>query len=205
MEDFGLYALDMIGTIVFAITGCLVAARKKNDLVGFILLALVTGTGGGTLRDIILGRLPVFWVEAPIYLYLCVGTAAVMFVIARRVEGWRQLLLWLDAVGLATFAVIGCSIALDAGAPPVVAWLMGVMTASFGGIIRDILSDEPTLVMRKEIYASAALLGAIAYWASGMIWVGVAAGFALRAVAIHYRLTLPGYDEPIGEKRRSRD
>jgi uncharacterized membrane protein YeiH len=205
MDSLYLHYLDLAGTIVFAVTGCLVAARKKNDLVGFILLAMVTGTGGGTLRDLILGRLPVFWVEAPVYLYLCAGTAALMFLVARRVEQWRQILLWLDAIGLAVFAVIGCSIAKSMGAPPPVCWLMGVMTASFGGIIRDILSDEPTLVMRKEIYASAAFIGALAFWYSENIWLGVMVGFAIRAAAIHFRLTLPGYDEPDHDSRRRRD
>jgi len=191
--DSLLHYLDLAGTVVFGITGCLVAARKKNDLVGFILLAMVTGTGGGTLRDIILDRTPVFWVGQPIYLYLCTVTAVTMFLIARRVEQWRQILLWLDAIGLAVFAVIGCSVAMQLGAPPPVCWLMGVMTATFGGIIRDVLSDEPTLVMRKEIYASAAFIGAVAYWATGIVWLGIAAGFMIRAAAIHFRLTLPGY------------
>lgn len=199
MDSMVLHYLDLAGTVVFGITGCLVAARKKNDLVGFILLAMVTGTGGGTLRDIILDRTPVFWVAQPVYLYLCAGTAGAMFLFARHVDPWRQLLLWLDAIGLAVFAVIGCSIAMDMGAPAPVCWLMGVMTATFGGIIRDVLSDEPTLVMRKEIYASAAFIGAIAFWWSGLIWLGVAAGFAIRASAIYFRLTLPGYHSPVNE------
>lgn len=203
--DSLLHMLDLAGTVVFGITGCLVAARKKNDLVGFILLAMATGTGGGTLRDMILDRTPVFWVGQPIYLYLCTGTAVIMFLIARRVEQWRQLLLWLDAIGLAVFAVIGCSAAMQAGAPAPVAWLMGVMTATFGGIIRDVLADEPTLVMRKEIYASAAFAGAIIYWYTEIIWLGIAVAFAIRAAAIHFRLNLPGYgsiDEPEMLRRR---
>lgn len=207
--DSLLQYLDYFGTVVFAVTGCLVAARHKNDLVGFILLAMVTATGGGTLRDLILGRMPVFWVNNPSYLYLCVGTAVAMFILARRVAAWRQILLWMDALGLAVFSVLGCGIALQMGAPAPVAWLMGVMTASFGGIIRDVLSGEPSLVMRKEIYATAAFLGAITFWASGQIWLGLLAAFALRGAAIHFRLTLPGYAEPAAETppaaRRRRD
>ena len=185
--------LDYAGTVIFGATGCLVAARKKNDLVGFILLSMATGTGGGTLRDMILGRIPVFWVHNPMYLYLCVGIAVVMFLFARRLEAWRQLLLWLDAMGLAVFSVLGCGIALNAGAPAAVAWLMGVMTAAFGGILRDILSGEPSLVMRKEIYATAAFLGSAVYWSTGNAWAGIATAFALRGVAIYFRLSLPGF------------
>ncbi len=191
--------LDYAGTVIFGATGCLVAARKKNDLVGFILLSMATGTGGGTLRDMILGHVPVFWVSNPYYLYLCVGTAVVMFLFARHLDAWRQLLLWLDAMGLAVFSVLGCGIALNAGAPPAVAWLMGVITAAFGGILRDILSDEPSLVMRKEIYATAAFLGATVYWSSGNAWAGIAATFILRGVAIYFRLALPGYGQDAPE------
>ena len=191
--------LDFAGTVIFGITGCLVAARKKNDLVGFMLLSMVAGTGGGTLRDMILGRLPVFWVSNPMYIYLCVGTAVVMFLVARRIEMWRPLLLWLDALGLAVFSVLGCGIALQAGAPPAVCWLMGVMTAAFGGIIRDVLAGEPSLVMRREIYATAAFLGAGIYWSTGSAWAGVIAAFLLRGTAIYFRLSLPGYSsEDIG-------
>ncbi len=205
--DSLLHYLDLAGTVVFGITGCLVAARKKSDLVGFILLAMVTGTGGGTFRDMILDRTPVFWVGQPDYLYLCAATAGIMFLVARRVEQWRQLLLWLDAIGLAVFAVIGCSVAQQMGAPAAVCWLMGVMTATFGGIIRDLLADEPTLVMRKEIYASAAFVGAVVFWYSQNIWLGVIVGFAIRAAAIHFRLTLPGYGNELGaeELRRKWD
>lgn len=196
--DSLLQYLDFAGTVIFGITGCLVAARKKNDLVGFIVLSMVTGTGGGTLRDLILGRMPVFWVVNPMYIYLCVGTAVVMFLVARRVESWRQILLWMDALGLAVFSVLGCGIALQSGAPPAVAWLMGIMTAAFGGIIRDVLAGEPNLVMRREIYATAAFLGAGVYWASGSAWAGIVAALALRGAGIYFRLALPGYGEDGG-------
>ncbi len=185
--------LDFAGTVIFAITGCLVAASKRKDLIGFVMMAIITGAGGGTLRDIMLGRMPMFWISNPMYIYLCVGTAVVMFLIARNFEGWRQLLLWLDGLGLAVLSVVGCGIALQAGAPAAVAWLMGIMTAVFGGIIRDALAGEPSLFMRREIYATAAFLAAGIYWSTGSAWLGIIAGFALRGAAIYFRLSLPGY------------
>lgn len=190
-----------MGVIAFAVTGCLVAARRRVDFVGFALLAIVTGIGGGTLRDMLLGRLPVFWVGEPLYLHLCLTTAAFMFFAAHRVEGKERLVLWADAVGLGIFTIIGTRIGIAEGAALPVCVLTGIMTATFGGIIRDVLSGEPTLVLRKEIYVTACFTGAVLYWlldhfgAPGMLSAGVcfAATFGTRAAAIRWGLTLPGY------------
>lgn len=205
--------LDYVGVVVFAITGCLIAARKQVDLVGFVLLATVTAIGGGTMRDILLDR-PVFWIDRPVYLALCTLTALAMFVIARHVEAWRRLLVWADAVGIAVFTVIGVDVALGAGAHWSVAILMGIMTATFGGIIRDILSDEPTLVMRREVYVTACFAGACVYLA-GLLAASIpnplaavmslVITFAIRGAAIQWRLHLPGYGEEGHLYRRKSD
>jgi uncharacterized membrane protein YeiH len=149
--------LDWFGVIVFAVTGALVASRKQMDVVGFALLGTVTGIGGGTLRDIFLGELPVFWVREPAYLVTCVLVSCLVFFTAHIPQSRYKVLLWLDAFGLALFAVTGAEKALLAGAGPVVATAMGVTTATFGGIVRDVLGGESPVILTREIYISAAL------------------------------------------------
>lgn len=136
--------LDWMGIIVFATTGALVASRKEMDVVGFALLATVTGVGGGTLRDLLLGLTPVFWVANPTYLIVCLCVACFLFFTAHIPASRLRLLLWLDGIGLAIFAVTGAERALAADVAPVVAVAMGTITATFGGIIRDILGGRNT-------------------------------------------------------------
>ncbi len=194
-------ALDWFGLIVFATTGALTASRKQMDVVGFTLLATATAIGGGTMRDVMLGLLPVFWVGQPAYLVVCVVVACVLFFTAHIPQSRLKLLLWLDAIGLAVFAVTGADRALAAGAGPIVAVAMGVVTATFGGIIRDMLGGETPVILSREIYISAALLGAavfVALTASGLpnataVIGGFAAGFALRSAALYRGWSLPRY------------
>lgn len=171
--------LEWGGMVVFAMSGALVASRKQMDVFGFILLACATGIGGGTLRDLLLGLTPVFWISQPAYLVVCVGVAILTFFTAHIPQSRLKLLLWLDAFGMALFAVVGAEKALDAGAGPTIAVAMGVVTASFGGIIRDILGGEAPIVLRREIYVTAAFLGCVAY--VGLIGLGM--GAAVAAVA----------------------
>lgn len=192
--------LDHAGVAVFAASGALTASRKQLDLVGFCLVATVTGIGGGTLRDLLLGG-PVYWVQQPSYVVLCLSVAVAVFFVAPHLESRLRALLWADAVGLALFCVTGAEEALLAGASLVVAVLMGVMTATFGGIVRDVLCAELPLVLRQEIYATAAALGALIY--AGLATAGLAApaaqaagfvaAFGLRAVGIAFGLSLPTY------------
>jgi uncharacterized membrane protein YeiH len=149
-----------LGVIVFAISGALVASRKQMDVVGFALLGTVTGIGGGTLRDLLLAQGPVFWVREPTYLILCVVVSCAVFFTAHIPQSRYRVLLWFDALGLALFAVAGAERALIAGSGPVVAVAMGVITATFGGIIRDVLGNESPVVLSREIYVTAALIGA---------------------------------------------
>ena len=191
---------DYLGVVIFAVTGCLVAAKHRLDLVGFVWLATVTAVGGGTLRDLILGR-SVFWAENPIYLWLCLGTGIGLFFMAHWVHRRVRYILWGDAAGLALFAVIGTQAAISVDAPFLLAVMMGVVTATFGGVMRDLLAAEPTLIMRREIYVTAAVLSSVLYFlmqASNIsdnvaVPVAVLAGFTLRALALRYRLVLPGY------------
>jgi uncharacterized membrane protein YeiH len=191
--------LDWFGLIVFAVTGALVASRKQMDIVGFCLLASVTGIGGGTVRDVVLGLAPVFWVKQPAYLVVCVAVARVVFFTAHVPQSRWRFLLWLDAVGLALFAVTGANVALAAGAGPAVAVAMGVATATFGGIIRDLLGGESPIILSREIYITAAVLGASVFVglraldaAHDLALVaGFAAGLALRAAALLRGWSLP--------------
>jgi uncharacterized membrane protein YeiH len=196
-----LTALDWFGTAVFAVTGALVASRKRMDIVGFVLLGAATGIGGGSLRDAMLGTLPVFWVREPVYLAICVGVAAATFVLAHIPESRYRVLLWLDAAGLALFCVVGAERALAAGAGGFIAMAMGVASATFGGVIRDVLGGESPLILRKEIYVTAALAGAAVFVALVALAaepaIAAVAGFAvcftIRALALTYGWSLPVY------------
>jgi uncharacterized membrane protein YeiH len=193
--------LDWFGLCVFAVTGALVASRKQMDIVGFALLGSVTGIGGGTVRDVLLGVEPVFWVGHPAYLLTCIAVSTLMFFVAHIPQSRERLLLWFDAAGLSLFSVTGTVSALGAGAGPVIAIAMGVATATFGGIIRDILGGESPVILKQEIYITAALLGATVF--VSLAWLGIpadpAAGlaflaaFSLRAAALHWNLSLPRY------------
>ena len=191
--------LDMAGVAVFAISGALQAARAKQTIVTFAFFAGVTGIGGGTLRDLLIDA-PVFWIQSPAYLAVCFAAAVVVwFSNADRWPG--AALLWFDAIGMAAYAVIGAAKAHGLGVPPLPAIVMGVLTASFGGIIRDVLAGVPSILLRPEIYVSAAALGAGTYvllvslGVGGVIagLVGFAAGFALRGLAIWRGISLPAY------------
>jgi len=196
-----LTAIDWFGVAIFAVTGALVASRKRMDIFGFILLGCVTGMGGGTLRDAMLGALPVFWVREPIYLAICVVVSAVTFFLAHIPESRYRVLLWLDAAGLALFCVVGADHALTANASAFIAVAMGVVTATFGGVMRDILGGESPLILRREIYVTAALAGAVVFVGLRAIaapdavaaTAGFAACFVIRALALNRGWSLPVY------------
>ena len=200
--------LDWLGIVVFATTGALVASRKQMDIVGFVLLGTVTGIGGGTLRDTLLGALPVFWVTQPAYLLTCVFISSAAFLLAHIPQSRYTLLLWFDAVGMALFAVTGAEKALLAGAGHIVAIAMGVITGTFGGMIRDILGGESPVILSREIYVTAALAGAttfVALTASGLprefaLAGGFLLGAAIRFAALHWDWSLPRYRPRSGRK-----
>jgi len=192
--------IDLVAVAVFAVTGALVASRKELDIIGFLWLGTVTGVGGGTVRDLLLG-LPVFWVREPAYVVACVLASGAVYFTAHLALSRYRLILWLDAVGLALVTVAGASKALDAGAGPVVAIVMGVVTAALGGVFRDILGGEPSILLRKEIYVTASLAGALAFVAAtglgaervGAALLGFLVAFGVRGLAIVYGWSLPHY------------
>lgn len=191
--------LDLAGVAVFALTGALAAARARQTFVTMAFFALLTGVGGGSVRDLLIGA-PVFWVHDSWVAAVCLGTAALAWV--TPIRWWQGALLdYADALGLTAYAVLGTAKALSYGVPPVPAFVMGVVTGCVGGIVRDVIAGEPSILMRPELYVTAGALSAalcVAAEAMGISreagWIGAAAaGFGLRAAAIHWRLALPAY------------
>jgi len=156
-----IYLLDLCAVAVCAITATLEARRRELDWFGVVVIAVIAGIGGGTLRDILLGRLPVYWIHDPIYVVVGATAATLTFFFSRRLRLPLNFFLIPDAIGLALFTVIGTSIALELGTPWLVAALMGVITGVFGGVIRDILCNEIPLIFRTDIYATASFFGAL--------------------------------------------
>jgi len=198
-------ALDYAGVATFAASGALMAAQKRQDLVTFLFFAAITGVGGGTLRDLLIGA-PVFWVQDAGYSIVCVLVAVMVWVTRGRGLA-APALLWLDAAGLAVYAVVGASKAMAMGVAPPVCVVMGVLTATFGGVIRDVLAGEPSVLLRREIYVSAAIVSAAVFvilrafemqgiWASG---IAVVLGFGVRAGAILAGWSLPPFAPPKGK------
>ena len=198
-----LMALDIIATVIFAITGALAASRKGMDILGFLWLGAAAGVGGGTIRDLILDQ-PVFWLVSPAPLVASLIAAAAMHFLAPAIQSRITMIVWFDAFGMAFAAVAGATKCLDLGTIGLVAVVLGVFSASAGGIIRDILAQEPSIVLRREIYVTAAALGALvvvvlrAFDVSGLIAAsaGFGAAAGLRCIAIYFDLQLPTYGPP---------
>jgi uncharacterized membrane protein YeiH len=197
----GMILLDWMGIVVFAITGALVASRNQMDALGFVLLGTVTGIGGGTIRDLLLGIHPILWVERPAYLVVCILVSLAVFFTAHLIQSRLRLILWLDGIGLALFAAVGAERALSVGTTPIVAATMGVISACFGGILRDILGQERSVIFGHELYITAAIVTAslfVALDVSGAprelsVVLATAAGFILRAGALSRGWSLPRY------------
>ncbi|MFA0812626.1 trimeric intracellular cation channel family protein [Microbulbifer epialgicus] len=194
-----LHWFDLIGIAVFAFSGVLAAGHKQMDLFGAVVLACVTSTGGGTIRDIIL-NIPVFWLQEPYYLWIAVITGVVSFYLIRYLQVPMRLLMFADAIGLAVFVVIGTQKGLEMGYSATIAIVMGMMTGTFGGVIRDVLSGDIPLLLRREIYATAALTGAavlVALDASGIlpgdlvVAIAVLVILSIRLAALRWNLSAP--------------
>ncbi|TGQ71585.1 trimeric intracellular cation channel family protein [Mesorhizobium sp. M00.F.Ca.ET.186.01.1.1] len=199
--------LDYAGVAVFAATGALAASRKQLDIIGFLFLASVTGIGGGTFRDLIL-NVPVFWVANRDYVLICAVVAVVVFFTAHRVESRYKLLLWLDAIGLAAFSVMGAAKGLAITGSPAVSVITGMLTATFGGILRDLLAGEPSVLLRPEIYVTAALVGAAVFTAGDVAGLpplvsglaGFLAAFVVRGGALKFGWTFASYKSRPGRR-----
>ena len=194
-----LYSLDLLGTAVFAITGVLAGCRRDMDLFGVVVLAFVTAIGGGTIRDMLLTGEAVFWARDLNYLYVCLISIVIGLLALKRFHRHEKLLLIMDAVGLATFTIIGVENTLNLGFEPMIAVCMGVLTGAGGGVIRDLLSGHAPLILSKSIYATAAMAGGIVFVAGNALelpahWLAMIASavvFLLRLVDIRHDLSLP--------------
>jgi uncharacterized membrane protein YeiH len=191
--------LSYAGLIVFAASGAIAAAQSKHTIVEFIFFATITAVGGGTLRDLLIGA-PVFWVTGNGPVGACVITALLVWFLGERFWNVR-ILVWLDAIGLVAFAVLGSAKTLALGYPGLVAITMGVLTGTLGGIVRDVLANRPSILLGREIYVSAAMLASSIFVALDHLGMptflaglaGTLSGFLLRAGSLHYGWTLPGY------------
>jgi uncharacterized membrane protein YeiH len=194
-----IYILDLIGTAAFAASGAWVGVRKRMDLFGVLVLGVVTAVGGGTLRDLLLGDSLPFSLKNELYIYIAIAVATVVFINRRRFELFEKPLLYFDAIGLGTFVVIGTTKALDFQMGLLGAVLMGVMTGTAGGVLRDVLANQVPLILRREIYASACIAGGTLlvvlehFGAARGVAALLAAGTVIlvRLLAIYYDWSLP--------------
>lgn len=196
------YTLEMLGTAAFAVSGALAASRKRMDIFGFCVLALMPAVGGGTIRDIIIDRVPVFWVSDNRYVAVAIIAALVVFFAPHRRPGIRrEILVWTDALGLALFAALGTEICLQYETGPLVAVMLGVTTAVTGGMIRDVICNEIPLILSREIYATAAFAASLAFVAADRmalsnnvsLAIAVVTGLLIRGLAITYNWSLPSF------------
>ncbi|KEJ95101.1 trimeric intracellular cation channel family protein [Pseudosulfitobacter pseudonitzschiae] len=194
--------LDFGSVMIFALTGALVASRAQMDPVGFLFIACLTAMGGGTLRDVLLDRNPVFWIAQPTYIAVACGAAIVVFFTAHLLESRLRTLVWLDSLALAIAVPAGAGVALDLGAPAPIIILMGMITGCMGGLMRDVVvGDVPVVLKQGELYVSAAFGGALALWltstyiATGLpaLVAGAGVTWALRAGSLAFGWQLPTY------------
>lgn len=196
-----LYAIELFGVVVFATAGAIEAARNRFDIFGVLVLAFVSALGGGTLRDLLLDRSPLAWIEDLTLAYLALSAGLLTFLLAKFIRIPFKALLYADAIGLAAFTVSGTQASIMMGLPSLIVVMMGMASGIFGGILRDIIANETPLIFRKDIYATATFVGAV--WVLLGHWLGLSAdltvfvGFALvltiRASAIYWNLSLPDF------------
>ncbi|EID74687.1 trimeric intracellular cation channel family protein [Imtechella halotolerans] len=193
------FFLDSIGTFVFAISGALAAMNKRLDPFGIFIIAFVTALGGGTLRDVLIGHTPVGWMENLDYVYIViVGTLFAIF-FRRKIDYLRKSLFLFDTIGLGVFTIIGIEKGIATDLHPIISVAIGTMSASFGGVIRDILCNEIPVIFRKEVYATACIVGGVFYFT--MLWLGFPSQLiyvltativiGIRLLAVKYSLRLP--------------
>ncbi|WP_178984849.1 trimeric intracellular cation channel family protein [Winogradskyella helgolandensis] len=191
--------IDILGTIAFAISGALVAMNKRMDPFGVLIIAFVTAVGGGTLRDVMIGIEPVSWMKNMTFVYVIMSSAAFAVVFRKRINYLRKSLFLFDTIGIALYTVVGIETGLIAGLHPLVCISLGTMTACFGGVLRDILCNEIPVIFRKEIYATACILGGLTYFLLLQFFedrhilfviVGVVV-ITIRLVAVRYKISLP--------------
>ncbi|GGD27742.1 trimeric intracellular cation channel family protein [Hyunsoonleella pacifica] len=193
------YTLDILGTIAFAISGVLVAFHKRMDVFGILIIAFVTAVGGGTLRDLLIGNTPVSWMLDMNYTYAILASAVFAIIFRKKINYLRTSLFLFDTIGIGLYTVVGIEKGLNANLHPIICIALGTMTASFGGVIRDILCNEIPVIFRKEIYATACILGGLTYFVLIEFpiktdFVFIISGLVViisRLLAVKFKITLP--------------
>ncbi len=193
------FAIDILGTIAFAISGVLVAMEKKLDVFGVLIIAFVTAVGGGTLRDMLIGNTPVVWMRESVYIFTILGTVIFAILFVNQIKYLRKTLFLFDTIGIGLFTMVGIEKGLSAELMPIMCIILGTITASFGGVIRDILCNEIPVIFHKEIYATACILGGISYFL--LIQLPIDGAYAyiaailiiilVRILAVKLRIALP--------------
>lgn len=193
------FIVDILGTVAFAISGVLVAMEKKLDLFGVFIIAFVTAVGGGTLRDLLIGNTPVGWMRAPVYLFVILATVIVAILFVNQLKHFRKSLFLFDTIGIGLYTMVGIEKGINAELLPVMCIALGTITASFGGVIRDILCNEIPVIFRKEVYATVCILGGSIYFI--LIQLPIDGTFAyiaaivaiilMRLLAVKFRISLP--------------
>ena len=200
---------DWLGTVAFAISGAIAAINKRLDIFGIFIIAFVTSVGGGTLRDMLIGRTPVGWMNDLTYLYLIIGSTTVGIIFRKKVGHLSKTLFLFDTIGLGIFTITGAEIGLQFGLHPLICVILATMSGSFGGLIRDILVNEIPIILRKEIYASACIIGAVGFLILEKMKVNqdiqyiLTSGLVIviRLLAVKYKWEMTGiYNSPKREK-----
>lgn len=193
------FIIDILGTIAFAISGVLVAMEKKLDIFGVFIIAFVTAVGGGTLRDILIGSTPVVWLKQPVYIFTILGAVAFAVIFVNHLKYFRKSLFLFDTIGIGLYTMVGIEKGLSVDLLPVMCIGLGTITASFGGVIRDILCNEIPVIFRKEVYATVCILGGASYFLFRLLPVNaeyahVAAILVIivvRILAVKFHIALP--------------
>jgi len=196
-----LYVLDIMGTTAFAISGALVAMNKRFDPFGVFIIAFVTAVGGGTLRDVLIGRQPVIWMQNPSYVYAIIVAVIITVIFRKNLRILSKSLFLFDTIGLGIFTIIGTEIGIKANFHPLISISLGTMSAAFGGVIRDILCNEIPVIFRKEIYATACIFGAITFIILNKLNLDATIVYTsttliviiIRLVAVKFHLSLPPF------------
>jgi uncharacterized membrane protein YeiH len=191
-------AIDILGTFVFALSGVIAAVEKKFDLFGTVILAFVTAIGGSTLRDVLIGQTPVGWMKSDVHVWIILLALPVSYFFLKQLRRLRKTFLLFDTIGIGLFTILGLETALDSGLSPVIAIMMGVVSAVFGGVIRDVLSNQVPLIFRKEIYAFACLAGALVYmgldylsiWSELKLVLSILTVIAIRLLSIRFKWSI---------------
>jgi len=191
--------IDILGTIAFAISGVLVAMEKRLDVFGIVIIAFVTAIGGGTLRDLLIGNAPVVWMRDSTYVITILATVILAILFVKQLKYFRKSLFLFDTIGLGLFTMIGIEKGLEFGLLPIMCIALGTITASFGGVIRDILCNEIPVVFRKEIYATPCILGGLSYFLLEQLPIvdayayagGILVVISLRLLAVKFNIRLP--------------